>query len=155
MAVGFDRGARPAFTDDGWTRDKLEWWLSFFESEDVFLSAPLDLDMLMLQAFPTAYQKLEAGALGPRDSGTPERQQKAAKASLKESGYGEAAYGEYPELMPLFPWYSYLFLGNRGKPAVHMTALSELKPEERKVGMPPVLKRLLDRVKAQLDAQVA
>lgn len=152
VAIGFTREK-----DDpewNWTRANFETWLPFFEKEDVFFSAPLDLDMLMLQAFPAAYQKLENKELGPRDPHTPERQAKAAKSSLKEGGYGVAAYAEYPEIMPHFPWYSYLFLGNRGKPAAHMAALSQLTPGERKAGMPPVLKRLLDRVKAQLDAQV-
>ncbi len=138
-----------------WTRKDFETWLPFFEREDVFFSAPLDLDMLMLQAFPAAYQKLEDKAHGPRDSEKPERQGKAAESSLKDGGYGVASYAEYPEMMPLFPWYSYLFLGNRGKPAAHMSALSQLTPAERKVGMPPVLRRLLDRVRAQLEAQVA
>lgn len=137
-----------------WTRKNFEAWLPFFEREDVFFSAPLDLDMLMLQAFPAAYQKLEDKAHGPRDPEEPQRQAKAAESSLKDGGYGVASYAEYPEIMPLFPWYSYLFLGNRGKPAAHMAALSQLTSAERKVGMPPALRRLLDRVKAQLEAQV-
>lgn len=41
-------------------------WLDDLEKLDVFFSAPLDLDLMMLEAFPKEYQKLEQGETGPK-----------------------------------------------------------------------------------------
>lgn len=142
--------------DKDWAADHrskawLEGGLEFFETQDVFFSVPLDLDMMMLEAFPSEYQVLEPGALGPQNPNDPVRQSAAAATVLKKDGYGPTAYAEYP-MMPLFPWYSYLFQGSRGKPAVHLAALSRIENADLKKGIPPVLKRLLERVSQQLES---
>ncbi|NTF35027.1 AAA family ATPase [Rhizobium skierniewicense] len=150
-AKGFNRGVGKDWVAEGLNKAWLESWLTFFETQDVFFSAPLDLDMMMLEAFPSVYQVLEPGALGPQNANDPARQNEAAATVLKKDGYALTAYADYP-MMPLFPWYSYLFHGNRGKPAVHLTALSRLKNADLKEGIPPVLKRLLERVSQQLES---
>lgn len=154
-ARNFARGEKHDWATDKWTRELIEGWVNFFETQDVFFSAPLDLDMLMLEAFPKEYQKLPDGARGPQNADDADRRLEAAKTCLKDGGYGPDAYAEYPTMFPLFPWYSYLFLGNRGKPAIHLSALGELTDDQLKAGMPAVLKRLLERVKVQLEAQSA
>lgn len=138
----------------GWTKANIDTWLAYFETQDVFFSSPLDLDMVMLEAFPAEYKKLPPGALGPQNPDDSDRQVKAADVVLKTGGYGGNAYAEYP-LMPLFPWYSYLFMGNRGKPAIHMNALSQLDDAALRARIPAVLKRLLERVQKQLELPVA
>jgi putative ATP-dependent endonuclease of OLD family len=57
--------------------------------------------------------------------------------------------------MALFPWYAYLFLGNRGKPAVHMSALAHLDNKALAANCPPAIKRLIERVKVALEAGLA
>ena len=52
--------------------------------------------------------------------------------------------------MALFPWYAYLFLGARGKPAVHLEALAQLDDVALRKNCPPVLRRLVERVASQL-----
>jgi len=150
-AKGLTRGVSKEWATDGRSKAWLESGLAFFETQDVFFSVPLDLDMMMLEAFPSEYQVLEPGALGPQNANDPVRQGEAAATVLKKDGYGLTAYAEYP-MMPLFPWYSYLFQGNRGKPAVHLAALSRIENADLKKGIPPVLKRLLERVSQQLES---
>lgn len=149
-AKGLTRGVGKDWAADGRSKAWLESGLAFFETQDVFFSVPLDLDMMMLEAFPSEYQVLEPGALGPQNANDPIRQGEAAATVLKKDGYGLTAYAEYP-VMLLFPWYSYLFQGNRGKPAVHLAALSRIENADLKKGIPPVLKRLLERVSQQLE----
>lgn len=150
-AKGLTRGVSKDWAADGRSKPWLESGLAFFETQDVFFSTPLDLDMMMLEAFPSEYQVLEPGALGPQNANDPVRQGEAAATVLKKDGYGLTAYADYP-MMPLFPWYSYLFQGNRGKPAVHLAALSRIENADLKKGIPPVLKRLLERVSQQLES---
>lgn len=129
-------------------------WASAFESQGIFMSSLLDLDMLMLAAFPAAYKKLPAGATGPRTPDDPGRQREAGERVLGEGGLGVSAYAGQSE-MALFPWYAYLFLGARGKPAVHLAALGELSNVDIKLKCPPVLMRLIQHVWASLQAPTA
>jgi putative ATP-dependent endonuclease of the OLD family len=132
----------------------IENWALAFESQGIFMSSRLDLDMLMLQAFPKAYKTLSAGARGPQNPDDAARQHKAGERVLGEDGLGLAAYVGTPE-MPLFPWYAYLFLGDRGKPAVHMAALGELSDADINANCPPVLQRLIGHVRTSLEAPLA
>lgn len=150
-ATDLKRGAANDWAADGLSKAWIDGWLTFFETQDVFFSVPLDLDMMMLEAFPAAYQVLEPGASGPQNPGDPLRQTEAAATVLKKNGYGLSAYAEYA-MLPLFPWYSYLFQGNRGKPAVHLAALSRVSDADLAKGIPPVLRRLLERVRLQLES---
>lgn len=129
-------------------------WSAAFEGQGIFMSGPLDLDMLMLSAFPSAYKKLPAGATGPQNADDADRQEAAGKRVLGEGGFGLAAYANLPE-RALFPWYAYLFLGARGKPAVHLAALGELDDLDIELTCPPVLYRLIKHVEASLEAPLA
>ncbi len=147
-AVGLDRSAGWNGTG-GWKQETIESWTKYFEQFGVFFSSPLDLDMIMLEAFPDAYKALPPGAKGPQKPEEAARQTEAAERVLGADGFGAVAYasGLY---MPLFPWYAYLFLGNRGKPAVHLGALAKLDDATLEKNCPPVLKRLIERIKAEL-----
>lgn len=129
-------------------------WSAAFESQGIFMSGPLDLDMLMLSAFPTAYKTLPAGATGPQSPDDADRQRAAAVRVLGSDGLGPRAYVGLKE-EKLFPWYAYLFLGARGKPAVHLSALGNVDDFDIQLYCPPVLSRLISHVKASLDAPTA
>lgn len=148
-AIGLTRPK--AWGEEGVDRKWLEGWVAFFETQGVFMSGPLDLDMMMLSAFPSAYKKLPVGARGPQSPDDTERQLAAAKRVLGEDGLGIAPYEGTPE-MALFPWYAYLFLGTRGKPAAHLSALGEIDSLSLELFCPPVLERLIKHVKASLEA---
>ena len=103
----------------------------------------------MLEAFPDAYKALPPGAKGPQKPEDAARQAEAAERVLGADGFGPAAYAGGP-YMKLFPWYAYLFLGSRGKPAVHLGALAKLDDATLKKNCPPVLKRLIERIELEL-----
>lgn len=132
--------------EKGWTDTIVSSWLEFYEQHGVFLCAPLDLDMLMLSAYPDAYKVLSTGKKGPQAS-----EDDAAKRALGADGFGVAAYAGKPE-KALFPWYAYLFLGDRGKPAMHLAALARLDDAALDKSCPPLLRRLIERVRAELEA---
>ena len=130
----------------------LSGWIDMLEKHGVFFSAPLDLDFLMLRAFPSQYQA--AGGGSPRIPKDPpklaERVQQAITVVLKDGGGDGATYSDEEEVA--FIWYSYLFLG-KSKPATHLLALNRIKPPELIKGMPPVLARLNKAIKSQLPAK--
>lgn len=132
-----------------WNSGLVDGWVRFFEQFDIFFVSPLDLDMAMLEAFPEAYQTLQPGARGPQSPADATRQTESAAHVLGEGGFGLAAYDS--KYLPFFPWYSYLFLGSRGKPAVHLSALARLSNESLAAKCPDVIRRLVERVAANLD----
>ncbi|MEV8339772.1 TOPRIM nucleotidyl transferase/hydrolase domain-containing protein [Leucobacter sp. NPDC077196] len=115
----------------------------------VFFSSPLDLDMLMLRYYRSAYTELKDGQRGPDSTD-------AAKTVLGDGGtalgknywspQGEDLSNERKEQLR---WYRYLF-SNRSKPATHLVALSRLTDEEKKAGVPPVLEALIEFVRSRI-----
>ena len=120
-------------------------WLQAMERYDVFFSSPLDLDFLLLEAFPSQYQATVDGT-GPRMPATEparsERLNTARIAVLKGEGGDGISYTTTER--ESFVWYSYLFLG-RGKPVTHMRVMADISDDLLAVGLPPVLNRLLTR----------
>lgn len=109
-------------------------WVQALEKERVFFSEPLDLDLSMLDAFPTAYQLPVKGGKGPRANST------KAKARTLKAGGDSTLYGnDYDDL---FRWYPYLFL-RRSKPETHLAALSRIDDQELARNAPPPLKSLI------------
>lgn len=138
---------------------------------NVFLSAPLDLDMLCLVAFEEAYRGSVQAPHGPRVPSDATKRAKylerAAAVVLGEEdisgdnaledgngasreGAGEAApprgftYAENERA--LFPLYRYLFLSG-SKPVAHARALASLDDAVIAERRPDVLHRLVFRVK--------
>jgi putative ATP-dependent endonuclease of the OLD family len=129
----------------------LTTWVERLEAFDVFFSAPLDLDFMMLRKFGDAYRAATPGS-GPKipPEGSPEydkRIAEARKATLKERGSDAATY--LPEEQKEFIWYSYLFL-RRGKPITHILALNRIEDDALRAGMPEVLQRLISRMREKL-----
>jgi putative ATP-dependent endonuclease of the OLD family len=126
-------------------REILEEWIDSLRPYGVFFSAPLDLDLEMLAAFPDAYE-----ALVPKGGGPKMTVEKAAEVVFGTAGPGltlyTGAFKAYPELLPA---YRYHFLTN-SKPATHLAAMTHLKRKELREGMPQVLDAVLKHVEANL-----
>ncbi len=145
---------------------------------NVFLSAPLDLDMACLEAVSATYKEVIPPRHGPRVPRDPARRARyLSEAAVAVLGEGllktadipdeaeEAVDAEeedvdeqpelgatYPdELRQLFPLYRYLFLSG-SKPVAHAQALARLDDRALAERCPQVLKRLVLRIKALAEA---
>jgi putative ATP-dependent endonuclease of OLD family len=120
-------------------------WVSFLRKYDVYFSDPVDIDMMMLKAFPAAY-----ASLIPKGGGPATTVEKAAVQVLKGEGKGLVLYtGGLEPYKDLLPAYNYHFLSN-SKPATHIGALAALTNKEMKDDMPEPLKALLTHVNKNL-----
>lgn len=125
-------------------------WTKRLEEHGVFFSKPLDLDFLMLKSYESSYKEnaLSVPKIPKKESDRPGYFEKVVKAV-----YGDEAEIRIDEEsdLDLLAWYRTLFLGV-GKPAVHLSTLSELGDDELAKSIPTVIKRLLKNVQEQLDA---
>ena len=117
-------------------------WFARLEEHGIFFSSPLDLDLLMMAAYPKAYD-VEDGDLEEPD-------QDALKTVLgKKHDIVEDQYTDAQ--LKYFDAYNARFkLGS--KPAWHIQAMASLTDEELLDGMPEVLGRLLKRIRKDLKA---
>jgi len=116
-------------------------WVNWIEAYGVFFSAPLDLDLALLSAYPAAYEGVVPVGGGPKST-----LDEATRAVLGTGGPGGGAYtGPYALDPAHFINYRYHFL-TRSKPATHLEALAGLNGAAIKATMPPVLRRLLEHV---------
>jgi energy-coupling factor transporter ATP-binding protein EcfA2 len=155
LAIGVPRSPLLDVEDGTLTDDQLKVlsgelkdlppWLEELERHNVFFSRPLDLDLLMLEAFPTVYQSLAARGPQLPAAGTPEYEKRLTSAAhrvLGDEGGDGSAYSA--KRRALFPWYTYLFLDG-GKPSTHVLALSKLSDEDIEAALPQVLRRFRER----------
>lgn len=150
----------------------LEGWIKMLEKFNVFFSAPLDIDFLMLQHYKNYYLDMLSSKEGPvvsyADSGgnskkvkltdldcidklqlegLEKRIEEAKIATLKDkSGPGDSFTREEKELMI---WYQYFFLG-RGKPTTHMQFLLSISDDELTRNLPPVFEKIVNRAEELL-----
>ena len=106
------------------------------ERRGVFFSHPVDLDLMMLEAYPVAY---EVDPVVPDES--------TIVAVLGKNYVNEARLGD--DLLELFDDYHAKF-DLKSKPATHLAALSTLTDEELLERLPAVLSRLVERVQQKL-----
>jgi putative ATP-dependent endonuclease of OLD family len=102
----------------------------------VFFSHPVDLDLMMLESYPGAYEV---------DPGEPD--EPTIIAVLGKNHVNESRLGE--DLLELFDDYHAKF-DLKSKPATHLSALSALTDKELLEGLPDVLDRLVERVRKKL-----
>ena len=147
-------------------------WINHLEKFNVFFSAPLDIDFLMLQHYKKNYLDMLSSKEGPvvlyADSGgnskkvkltdldcidklqlkgLEKRIEEAKIATLKDKGGpGDSFTREEKELMI---WYQYFFLG-RGKPTTHMQFLSSISNDELTRNLPPVFEKIVNRAEELL-----
>lgn len=137
-----DTNAIPAWdSDDGLMVDDLGW-IDRLEEHRVFYSSPLDLDFLMLTAYPDAYDLDEDELEKPDEDGL--------KAVLGKKHDVVGNQYEDDELEYFDAYHRRFKLGS--KPVWHIQAMASLTDEELKEEMPEVLKRLLARVRDDLKA---
>jgi len=109
------------------------------EQKGVYFSNPVDLDLMMLQAFPDAY--------GVETVGTPDEDTIAAVL-----GKSHANEEHLPEdVFELFGDYHRLF-DLKSKPASHLQAMAALTNEKLLADLPGVLQRLVGDVRVKLEA---
>lgn len=123
-------------------------WTQSLQGFNVFFSEPLDLDLLMLRAFPEHYKALSSGQSGPRLG--EEASEAAELAILGQSG-DSVLYGD--EDVNHFPWYRYLFLG-RSKPETHLQVLGEVDDAVLAERAPDAILSLLQIVRSALEQQI-
>lgn len=125
---------------DALTPDQLKAWLDHLEKWNVYFSAPLDLDLLLLNHYKDAYiGHLEDGKTGPSSKGDPRDAVLGAPEDRPDIDFFNSdAY------VDLLRWYRYLFLSH-SKPSTHLRAMSFIAKEEL-AKAPTPLSRLLDRI---------
>ena len=111
------------------------WW-DWLQENNVFFSTSLDLDMMMLSAYPAAYN---AVALLPATL----PQADYEKSVFGESGSGLASYATPPTQQHLATYDALFKKGS--KPVAHIEALSTLTDQQIKDGCPLPLKTLFER----------
>lgn len=114
--------------------------LQALEQRGVFFSSPVDLDLMMLAAYPDAYDVDSDEATEP-DEGT-------VVAVLGKSHANEDLVPD--DLRMLFEDYHDRF-GLGSKPAAHLAALADLSDEQLLDDLPDVLGRLVGYAQASLD----
>lgn len=150
----------------------LKGWINMLEKFNVFFSAPLDIDFLMLQHYKKHYlgtlstnegpvvsyvdqynnnKKVKLTNLDNTDilqiEGLKKRKEEAIRATLKDkSELGNSFTEKEKELMIL---YQYFFLG-RGKPTTHMQFLSSISDDELIESLPAVFEKIVERAKELL-----
>ncbi|KTE20551.1 ATP-dependent endonuclease [Sphingopyxis sp. H050] len=126
-------------------RKILKGWVDCLKPHGVYFSAPLDLDLAMLKAFPDAFEATVPAGGGPKLAAD-----KAAEAVLGTAGPGLALYtGAFKDYPDLLPAYRYHFL-TRSKPATHLAALTHIKTKALRDGMPTILSDVLQHVAKNL-----
>lgn len=130
---------------DAEDRKVLKGWVDCLKPYGVYFSAPLDLDLAMLKAFPEAYEATIPPGGGPKMTAD-----KAAEAVLGTAGPGVTLYsGPFKDYPALLPAYRYHFL-TRSKPATHLAALTHIKTKALRDDMPPVLGEVLQHIAKNL-----
>ncbi|MFI7510847.1 ATP-dependent nuclease [Micromonospora aurantiaca] len=108
----------------------------------IFFAAPLDLDYVMLSAFPQAYVSLDPGERGPISSD-------AIDAVLGDADTAAKGYWDSDERRERLRWYRYLFL-SRSKPSTHLRALSRLTDDDLKKDAPAVITALVSYIRSEV-----
>ena len=149
----------------GWdvnAADTLQGWIDYLEKYNVFFSAPLDIDFLMLEHYGDVYREILSEKEGPRlmvningkkqrkyiksieelGESYPEYEKRIiedVQHALKECGGDGKTYTE--EQKRLMVWYTYFFL-NRGKPSTHIEALSKIEDKTMVASIPTVFSKI-------------
>jgi putative ATP-dependent endonuclease of the OLD family len=112
--------------------------LRTLEQQGIFFSYPLDLDLMLLEAYPDAY----AVTVADSSESTKEAVLGKRRANVERLG---------AERLELFDEYQSQFkLGS--KPASHISAMAELDDDELLAGLPGPLSRLVEAVRQRLES---
>ena len=132
-------------TNDDLTPETLEGWTKYLRNLGVFYSTYLDLDMMMIRAFPEAYKPNRA--LNP----IKDLPDKIAKSVFGDSGPGNVEVGRLGAAFTSQELFTYKNLfKSRSKPASHYKALAALDDDAIKAKCPEPLKSLIEAAKTSL-----
>ncbi|MGW1341386.1 ATP-dependent nuclease [Kribbella sp. NPDC002412] len=106
------------------------------EHANVFFSSPLDLDLMMVEAYPVAYDVHPAG---------PDDKTIAAVLGKKHKNHDRLG----TDRLELLDDYHAMF-DRRSKPATHLAALATLEDSQLLSALPAVLDRLIEKVRVEL-----
>lgn len=133
----------------------LNSWVNFLKNYNVFYSAPLDLDFLMLKHYPDFYKAIIPKNGGPR---IPDKNidltsfnkkiQDGVIATLKSENAKAITYSE--EEKELMIWYNYHFL-SRGKPTTHILTLANIDKESLEYNLPIIFNEIFICIKNLLN----
>lgn len=149
--------------------DDMQGWIKLLESYNVYFSAPLDIDFLMLENYTEHYKgilnekegptlmvatangeerkfikEIETGSLIPEYE---RRIKESVKAALKGCGGDGSTYSEAQRKLMI--WYAYFFL-QRGKPTTHIEAITKIQPAELLAHIPTVYESLINKAESML-----
>lgn len=146
-------------------------WIDFLEKYNVFFSAPLDIDFVMLEKYGEEYKETLDDSEGPRltiqdsdgkkclkniidiEESQPNsaeykgRIEKDIRNTLKECGGDGSTYSD--DQKRLMIWYNYFFL-NRGKPSTHILAFSKIDEFDLLLNTPEVIDKIIEATKKLL-----
>ncbi|RFA06547.1 ATP-dependent endonuclease [Subtercola boreus] len=109
------------------------------EKVNVFFSHLVDLDLMMMEAYPVAYETTPSG---PSDD-------KTVIAVLGKKHVHQDKLGT--STLALLDDYHHKF-NLSSKPSTHLKALASLTDEDLVAGLPAVLKRLVENVRSRIEA---
>lgn len=115
-------------------------WVAYLERRNVFFSSPLDLDFMMIQSFPEAYDvegvELEVPDAASLAAVLGKSHRNAAQYSADDQSYFSAYHDRFKVA---------------SKPTQHLLALAKLTDQEILDDLPAVLNRLFLRVEELLE----
>ncbi|WP_297425487.1 AAA family ATPase [uncultured Acinetobacter sp.] len=133
----------------------LNGWVDFLKKYNVFYSAPLDLDFLMLKHYPNFYKQNIPKNGGPRipdkDKDVISFNKKVVDgvaATLKSENAKGITYSD--EEKELMIWYNYHFL-SRGKPTTHILTLANIDQESLEDNLPIIFNEIFSCIKNLLN----
>ena len=125
--------------------EEMTEWIESLRNYGVFFSHPLDFDLMMLQAFPEAYEALQPAHGGPRPAAG-----EAADAVFGANAPGLSLYQDQREpIAAALPRYRYHFQ-IRSKPATHLAAMATVPNERIASRLPEPLSALLQYVSTSI-----
>ncbi len=125
-------------------------WVQWLRRRNIFYSAPVDLDMMMLQAFPEAYEAETAYNSNPAPT-----EITRLETSVFKKGPGRVAIQAVGLSVTNEQLHAYdeLFKSS-SKPGSHLHAFTKLTPEKIRAGCPEPLAALVARAREMLAAKV-
>lgn len=136
-----DVEAIPAWDADQGLMQEDNGWIDRLENLGVFFSTPLDLDFIMMKAYPDAYKVKDGELVAPDDT--------TLKAVLGKSHDTVGGQYEDDELEFFDAYHSRFKVGS--KPTWHIRAMAEMQDEDLLEALPDVLGRLFDFIEAKLE----
>ncbi|WP_337723291.1 ATP-dependent nuclease [Sinorhizobium meliloti] len=132
--------------NEGLTPQTYDGWVKWLRKWGIYYSAPLDLDMMMIQAFPEAYTAEKPYASGDYNEET--------RKKLMETVFGESGKG-LPEIEATgnkisegqLHIYRELFKSS-SKPGSHLLAFSKLSQQRLGTGCPEPLQALIEKARS-------